>query len=154
MANELVNLYFRHDYSARNDTKLIRIKRKYGFEGIGIYWCLVEMLYENKGEITLDDLEDFCYDKGCDVEKAKGVCSIAFNVSRGKISSDRVVKELTKQKDISIKRTESANKRWGKTTVKEPEWMKKPKAKDNKPLTKQERAEAEELAKRLLGEKQ
>jgi len=39
--------YFQHDYNARNDPDIISLRAEYGWEGYGIYWLLVEMMYES-----------------------------------------------------------------------------------------------------------
>ena len=41
--------YFQHDYNARNDPKLQDVLIELGVEGIGIYWCIIEQLYEQGG---------------------------------------------------------------------------------------------------------
>ena len=38
--------YFSHDYHARHDPKLENLFLDHGVAGIGAFWCLVEMLYE------------------------------------------------------------------------------------------------------------
>lgn len=38
--------YFSHDYHARHDPKLEALFLDHGLAGIGAYWCLVEMMYE------------------------------------------------------------------------------------------------------------
>ena len=38
--------YFSHDSNARNDIKILRLRRSLGLEGYGIYFCLIEMLRE------------------------------------------------------------------------------------------------------------
>ena len=43
------NQYFSHDKGARNDPKLIAVLMEMGLSGIGLYWCLVEMLHEQGG---------------------------------------------------------------------------------------------------------
>lgn len=48
--------YFPHDYHARHDPKLERLFLKLGYEGIGIYWCLIEMMYEQGGYLNLTDI--------------------------------------------------------------------------------------------------
>ena len=50
-----VNNYFSHDYHARDDIKLKKLRMSMKMEGIGIYWCIIEFLYENDGYLTLDD---------------------------------------------------------------------------------------------------
>ncbi len=49
--------YFPHDYHARNDPKLEEMFLKMSCEGRGIYWTLIEMLYENKGYLPYDKLD-------------------------------------------------------------------------------------------------
>ena len=51
------SFYFPHDYHARHDPKLEKLRMTMGCEGVGIYWCLVEMLYEEGGTLKLDDIE-------------------------------------------------------------------------------------------------
>lgn len=53
--------YFQHDYNARNDPKLQRLLMKHGAEGIGIYWCLVEMLYEQGGQLENNLIDVIAY---------------------------------------------------------------------------------------------
>jgi len=39
--------YFSHDYHARNDEKILELRVKYGAEGYGLFWMLVETMAEN-----------------------------------------------------------------------------------------------------------
>jgi len=39
--------YFSHDYNCRNDEKIKRLLRKHGMCGYGIFWSIVEDLYNN-----------------------------------------------------------------------------------------------------------
>ncbi len=38
--------YFSHDCNARNDPKILPLRSKYGAEGYGIYWMIIEILRE------------------------------------------------------------------------------------------------------------
>jgi len=49
--------YFSHDYNARNDTKLVKVFMKYQLKGIGAYWCIIEMLYEEGGYLLRSEYE-------------------------------------------------------------------------------------------------
>lgn len=63
--------YFPHDAGARNDPEMIRLKRIKGFEGIGIYWHIVEMLREANEDgykIKCLRMEDIAYDGHFDVD--------------------------------------------------------------------------------------
>lgn len=46
--------FLTHDCNARNDPKLLKVQMVMGGEGIGLYWCIVEMLWENEGYLPLD----------------------------------------------------------------------------------------------------
>lgn len=44
--------YFSHDSNARNDEKILMLRAEHGMEGYGIYWALIEMMFES-GETAL-----------------------------------------------------------------------------------------------------
>lgn len=46
--------YFPHDMNARNDPKLIRLQMEMKGQGLAIWWCIVEMLWENGGYLPYD----------------------------------------------------------------------------------------------------
>jgi len=46
MAKE--TFYFRHDYNARNDDKILELRSKYGGEGYGVFWMIIESMAENE----------------------------------------------------------------------------------------------------------
>lgn len=46
--------YITHDIGARNDPKLLKLQMEMGGHGLAIYWCLVEMLWENEGYLPLE----------------------------------------------------------------------------------------------------
>lgn len=50
------SFYFPHDYHARFDPKLIRLRAEIGPVGDGLYWDIVEMLYEEGGYGFLKDI--------------------------------------------------------------------------------------------------
>lgn len=50
------SFYFPHDYHARHDPKLERLRMEVGPVGDGIYWDIVEMLYEEGGYLPLKDI--------------------------------------------------------------------------------------------------
>lgn len=46
--------YITHDIGARNDPKLVDLQMAMGGLGLGIWWCLVEMLWEQDGYLPLN----------------------------------------------------------------------------------------------------
>lgn len=53
--------YFSHDYGARNDPKLQKVLMKLGQEGKGVYWDLVEMLFEEGGKLLLSECDSYAF---------------------------------------------------------------------------------------------
>jgi len=44
--------YFSHDYSARNDERVLELRSEFGWEGYGLFFGIVEMMAENKGQLN------------------------------------------------------------------------------------------------------
>ena len=53
--------YFSHDYNTRNDFKIKKMIMKLGYTAYGVYWGLIEDLYNNDNSIRFD-LELLSYD--------------------------------------------------------------------------------------------
>ena len=68
--------YFPHDSNARNDQRLMKVRMKYGMEGCGIYFGIIEILRE-QAEYTLsfDDMESISFDLRVDIEKIEDIVS-------------------------------------------------------------------------------
>jgi len=47
------SFYFSHDYNASEDVKMLFLRQDFGFEGIGIYWYLIEKLAQSNGVLPL-----------------------------------------------------------------------------------------------------
>jgi uncharacterized protein YdaU (DUF1376 family) len=108
--------YFSHDYNARNDEKLLKLQKELGFEAIGIYWCMVEMLYEHNGFMKYD-CNAFAYNLRIDkVNIIKYIIENyeLFEVSNEKVSSKSILARLRKRKGKSEKARQSAFHRWNK----------------------------------------
>lgn len=126
----LDNLYFKHDFGARNHPKLKGVKRKYGIEGLGIYWCLLEILYENNGSINEEELENICWDEKINFDKSIDIMHILkFDKDENNNwSFCKVNERIKKREEYCLKQKENANKRWEKYKEKKqapiPDWFK------------------------------
>lgn len=107
-------LYFSHDYYSRDN--LSNLRMKCGLEGYGIYWCLVEIMHENGGEIKESDIEGIAYNLHTDENKILDVINSCdtFAVKKGVISSKRVIDNIKKREKISAIRREAVGQRWNK----------------------------------------
>lgn len=106
--------YFQHDYNARNDPKLQDVLIEFGVEGIGIYWCIIEQLYEQGGTLPLRYCKSIAFALHVDyktVERLVNNYGLFANDGEN-MWSDSVLKRLDKRKDVSDKRKQAAIARW------------------------------------------
>ncbi len=115
--------YFPHDYNARNDRKLRKLFAKLGTRGIGLYWNVIEMLYEEKGFLPLDDIETIACDNkvtSADIETMLCIEGL-FCKDDEKFWSESVLSRLAIIKEKSEKNSRNARKRWDETPEETPE---------------------------------
>lgn len=113
--------YFPHDYGAR--LSLRGIRKDFGLQGLGFYWCFVEILHEEGGYIKENDLDNIAYDLQVEPELCYAVTHNygLFSVKKGKIFSERVLRNIKKRAEISAARKRAASERWGSPPPKEHE---------------------------------
>lgn len=99
--------YFQHDYNAQHDPKIVRLLQKVGWEGYGLYWAVVEDLYNNGGKIPCD-LGVLAYKYRAKEESIKAVINDfgLFTIKEDAISSVSVNRRLADRND----RIEAARK--------------------------------------------
>jgi len=106
--------YFSHDYGARNDPKLLKLQMKMGQEGKGIFWDIVEIIYEQGGYIMQEECESIAFALRVEYNKVLSVLSDfeLFILKDGKYYSNTILKRIEKRDSVSLKRSESSKKRW------------------------------------------
>ena len=106
--------YFSHDYNARNDPRLVKLFMTKGLLGIGLYWCIIEMLYECNGYIMQSECERIAFELRTDCETIKLLISDfdLFKVDKKRFWSDSVIKRLNLRTEKSSKAKASALARW------------------------------------------
>lgn len=105
--------YFPHDYGARS--KLVDVRKDYGLEGLGFYWCVIEILHEEGGYVKESRISGIAYDLRIEPEKAEAIIRNygLFSIKKGKVTAERVLRNLRKRAEISTARKQAANVRWG-----------------------------------------
>lgn len=108
------SFYFPHDYNARSDPKLQQVLMDVGIEGIGIYWCLIEMLYEQGGILPISSCKSIAFALHVHCNCIQSIINDfgLFNSDSEFFWSESVKKRLKKRCDISNKRKEAAISRW------------------------------------------
>jgi Domain of unknown function (DUF4373) len=107
--------YFSHDYNARSDEKIKLLIRKHGMAGYGIFWAIVEDLYNNANALRLD-CDGIAYDLRTDSELVKSVINdFGLFVFEGECFGSLSVQDrLNLRGKKSAKAAQSAYARWGK----------------------------------------
>ncbi|MFA6946705.1 MAG: Lin1244/Lin1753 domain-containing protein [Pedobacter sp.] len=133
--------YFSHDYNARNDPKIRKLISKHGMIGYGIFWAIVEDLYQNANALPTDyDLIAFDMRADCEVVKSIVNDFELFVIDGSEFGSSAVERRLIERNGKSEKARQSAFKKWDKVkndanalrTHCEPNAIKERKGKENK----------------------
>lgn len=108
--------YFPHDYNARGDEKLVKLRSKLDWSGVGLYWAIVEKLHENGGSLS-KDYQVIAYDLHSEAEIIKSVVEgfELFKVNETNFENARVKNNLKHQEQKSKKAKASASIRWAST---------------------------------------
>lgn len=104
--------YFSHDFNARNDPKLQELLMVEGQRGIGVYWCLVEIMYEQGGKLDLLKCDSYAFALRVDTDCIQNVVRIAFKSDKKYFWSESVLGRIEKMREKSHKARASANARW------------------------------------------
>lgn len=113
--------YFSHDFNARSDPKLQEVLFEHGVAGIGIYWILIENLYEQNGILPLTYCKSIAF--ALRVE-SKVIESIIFDFNLfendgEKFWSNSVNARMGKRKEIKEKRKKAAISSWESRRIKQ-----------------------------------
>ena len=105
--------YFSHDYNTRSDENIKLLIRKWGMEGYGIFWALIEDLYSNANALRFD-CEGIAYDLRKDESIVRSVISDfnLFVVKDGFFGSLSIERRLNERDAKSRKAKGSAMLRW------------------------------------------
>lgn len=119
--------YFSHDYNVRTDKKVKKLLARHGYMGYGIFWALVEDLYNNHNSMTAD-YECLAFDLRVDVKIIKSIINDfdLFVVEGDEFRSNSIEKRLGKINEKIVKAKESAAIGWQKRRKKNGEHMDAP----------------------------
>jgi uncharacterized phage protein (TIGR02220 family) len=111
-------LWFKHDTNSRSDEKIIDLQMEHGMEGLGVYWCIIEMMYEQMGVMRLQ-----CERIAFELRTHKNVVEDVlmkydlFQIDGDIVTNRRVTEELDARCEVSEKARERADKRWEKVRL-------------------------------------
>lgn len=108
--------YFTHDFNSRSDIKIKKLIMKYGILGYGIYWCIVEDLYQNANALPMH-CESIAYELRTSPEIIESIIKDfdLFVYDAENFGSLSVQRRIDERNSKSLKARESAFKRWNKS---------------------------------------
>lgn len=117
--------YFSHDANARQDEKILMLRAEHGWEGYGIYWALVEMMFESSDTaLHHNKIKGIAVSYNIDITLLQSVINTClteelFTGDDDKFWSDSLKRRKTKYHEAKSKKSEAGKKgmakRWGET---------------------------------------
>ena len=107
--------YFSHDYNSRNDHKIKKLISKHGYLGYGLFWAIIEDLYNNANALQTD-YESIAFDLRTSESIIESIINDfdLFVIEADNFGSLSVQRRLEERDAKSLKARESAYKRWNK----------------------------------------
>ena len=108
--------YFQHDFNSRNDRKLVKLAMRHGMAGVGVYWCIVEMLYEESNLIMRSECERIAFELRvqCDLVESVIADFELFECTENSFFSPSISRRIEAQINVSMGAKKAANTRWQK----------------------------------------
>lgn len=123
--------YFKHDMNARNDPKIKSLINKYGLEGYGRFWVIIEMLRESSNYKLEDEeyiWEALAEQMHCSSDAVRSFVDDCVNKFKlftqedGFFYSMSLITRMIKLDEIRAKRKRSADDYWKKRRAEEEQW--------------------------------
>ena len=111
--------YFNHDSVARLDIRVIKLRSKLGYEGYGVFWAVLELLFTEENKLCVEDYDSLAFGLQCDPKILKQVIEDfdLFVVEDGCFYSRRLNNHIEEINSKSTKAKENASKRWNNATA-------------------------------------
>lgn len=107
--------YFSHDYATRSDEKIRLLLSRHGMEGYGIFWSLIEDLYQNANAMrTHYDSIAYALHTQSDVIKSVIHDFGLFEINGDTFSSPSVTRRIGERENVVSAMRMKALKRWNK----------------------------------------
>jgi len=114
--------YFNHDSTARNDYRIIKLRATLGYEGYGVFWALLELLFTEENKICMSQYDILAYGLQCDSKILKQVIEDfdLFVIEDGCFYSRRLNSQIDEINNKSNIAKENAKKRWNNAKALQP----------------------------------
>lgn len=97
--------YFPHDYHARHDPKLERLRMEFGPASDGIFWDIVEMLYEQGGYLSISEIPLYSKMLNANEQMFNKVVNTAFTKDGDRFYNQSLLDRLTHIEEVRKERS-------------------------------------------------
>lgn len=111
--------YFRHDYNARNDGKILKLRAKFGnAEGYGLFWMLIEWMAEQEnGSLDGSAIDELSLSFGIEEQKIRDFIDYCITIKllcrdKDTITSPRMIEHKKFRKERSASGKLGSTSRW------------------------------------------
>lgn len=118
------SFYFSHDANARKDEKILCLLAERGYVGYGIYWALIEMMFDNQDTaISRSLLKGIAFDLRIEIDLLKKIITTCHDVGLFQADKEKIWSEsLRRRKEESQNRRKKFSEaglkgnesKWGK----------------------------------------
>ncbi len=113
-------IYFRHDYDAHSDPKIVKLRMKFWREWYGIFWALLEIMRSDADIIIRDnEFDAIAFRLHCDTNLLSSIITYLVDISLlvedwWAYYSERLQEDVEYMREKSAKAKKSAEVRWKK----------------------------------------
>lgn len=108
--------YFSHDSNARNDEKILAVRMRFGVEGYGIYFMLIERMREESDYMSIKDYNSLAFDFRVSADKVKSIVEdfglFSFTEDGKRFYSESFMKRMTIKDGKKQRRSNAARMKW------------------------------------------
>jgi len=116
--------YFSHDSNARNDEKILDLRSKYGYEGYGIFWAIIEIMRDATGhKLQKSKINSLSIAINYDCEKLQVFIDDCINefklftAENGNYYSNRLLRSMKRKEQLSSKMRANAKQKQSKSSA-------------------------------------
>lgn len=134
--------FFRHDFNAHEDERILDLRMEHGMEGYGVYWLLIELLASSSGYKLEANPKRIAFAHSADQQVVASVINDfgLFQVEDGSFCSKSLTIRMEKLDEIKEKRA-IAGRKGGKVKANAKQMPSKCQASVSKPLANTSRGE-------------
>ena len=116
MFNDIMDKHFiKHDVNSMKDSKILSLRKSFGMEGYGIFWSLLEILFNENGKLSESKLSDIAWELRVDETLIKSILDTDLFIKiEDYYTNKRIDETLNTVETRSKIATKAVNTRWEK----------------------------------------